>query len=194
MADRSNGNDESHQDHRFRAYPDLDPSLEVVIRFQEVKRWHMIDVAPTQNLASHSATVALLAGYIAHTCPGMYFGSSAEMMIQGLIHDIGETMTGDIPGHVKHVLGEGPKKLEHQLTPRWLRGTEDSNTRHLIKLCDLAEAIRYVKIHGITRAASWAANQLRIVYEKHIGLVTEDWPDLVVIHVVKNLNDYMDTR
>lgn len=154
----------------------------------------MVDVVPTQNIASHSATVALLAGYIAYTCPGMYFGSSTEIVVQGLIHDIGETMTGDIPGHVKATIGDGPKKLEKQLTPRWLRGTEDVNTRDLIKLCDLAEAIRYAKIRGVTRVASWAAGQLRGVYERHLIKVEENWPHSVVIHVHKILCDYMDVR
>ena len=194
MADRPNGNNESSQGVRFRAYPDLDPTLEVVIRFQEVRRWHMVDMMPTQNVASHSAVVAILAGYIAHTCPGMYLGSSRDMIVEGLIHDIGETMMGDIPGHVKEVIGDFPKQLETQLTPRWLRPSTDKSIHHLIKLCDLAEAIRYAKIRGVTRVASWAAEQLRKSYHEALAKAEEDWPDIVVHHVDKILCDFMDVR
>ena len=194
MANRSDGNHEPLERNRFAAYPDLDPSLEVVIRFQEIKRWHMVDMTPTQNLASHSATVALLAGHITHTCPGLYLGASRDMIVEGLIHDIGETMTGDIPGHVKEVIGDFPKMLETQLTPNWLRPSNDRNIRHLIKLCDLAEAVRYAKIRGVTRVASWAADQLRKSYSDALAKAEADWPDIVVHHVDKILCDFMDVR
>ena len=194
MADRPNGTNESLEVTQFRAYPDLDMGMEIIIRCQEVKRWHMVDVVPPQTVAAHSAAVALLAAYIAYTCPGMYFGSSVEVAFQGLIHDLAESMTGDIPSHTKQAIGPNIKSLEDKLTPNWLRPTQDSKVKCLIKLCDLAEAVRYVKTHGVTRVADWAAEGLRARVNAQLNDMEEEFPDVVCLHVRKQLTDYMDVR
>lgn len=58
---------------KFQAYGRERHALESIMRIQAVKRWHMIDTTRTQNLAEHSANVAMLAMLIALSAPIEFF-------------------------------------------------------------------------------------------------------------------------
>ncbi|CAB4120823.1 HD domain containing protein, partial [uncultured Caudovirales phage] len=104
-------------ENEFYAYGKNRASIEAVMRFHAVKRWHMIDTTRQQTLAEHSANVALLAYHIALHAPLMIFGGALAVSGMALLHDIDEVFTGDIPTHTKqHLIGL--QELEDQNTPQ----------------------------------------------------------------------------
>lgn len=172
------------------AHAEVDPALEAVMRFQAVKRWHMVDTTKIQTLAEHSANVALLATYIAHTAPEMYFGPSELVTFRALVHDIPEVFTGDVPSHSKKWL-TGFKELEEAVTPRWYTATVSEDLKLLIKLCDLADGIRFIDIHGVDSTATHAQEGLRKQLDDRFNDAADMWPDNVYMHVFKVVRTYM---
>jgi 5'-deoxynucleotidase YfbR-like HD superfamily hydrolase len=148
----------------FYAYGKDRAGLEAVMRFHAVKRWHMIDTTRTQTLAEHSANVALLAYYLAATSPQMYFGPSQNVAALALIHDIPEVFTGDIPSHTKRHLA-GLHALEKAVAPRLFTLQAPEPIELLIKLCDLADGIRFIRLHGVDVTAKHAREGLEAQLE-----------------------------
>ena len=165
----------------FYAYGDDTTGIETVMRFHAVKRWHMIDTTRTQTLAEHSANVALLAFYIASECPGMFFGPSLPLAGLALLHDVPETFTGDIPSHTKKKIS-GIDELEHKVTPlNFKRGDMlDVHQRLLIKMCDLVDGIRFIRLHGVDVTAKHAREGLEFQLSNKIEESYQlGWPDAV---------------
>ena len=176
--------------HDFYVKPDGDLVIEAIVRSQSVKRWHMIDTTRTQSIAEHSANVALLAYYISISSPEGYFGSPAAAALAGLLHDLPEAFTGDIPSHTKKEL-EGIDELEHHLIPKLLEREIDEKLAGLIKLCDLAEGIRFIQVHGDDRTARWARAGLhKQLTDRGVALMDE-WPRHVFDHVVAKIDYYI---
>lgn len=163
--------------------------IETVMRFHAVKRWHMIDTTRQQTLAEHSANVALLAYGIAVNAPGMFFGPALALAGIALLHDIPEVFTGDIPSHTKQYIS-GVDELEKQVTPSMF--TVDGVTpdeKRLIKMCDLADGIRFIRLHGVDVTARHAREQLEEKLTVHREAIRADvpggWPPEIETHVAK---------
>lgn len=156
--------------------------VETVMRLHAVKRWHMIDTTRVQTLAEHSANVAALVFGIARACPDMYFGPSLEAAGLALFHDVDEVFTGDIPTHTKRQL-KGVKELERRTTPGtfWLEPPE--RLRPLIKMCDLADGIRFIRLHGVDVTAKHAREGLEAQLFNLREQVRAEWPKEVFLHV-----------
>jgi len=163
--------------------------MEAIVRFAAVKRWHMVDATKTQSLAEHSANVALLAYYIARTTPGMYFGPAEVVATSALMHDLSEVFTGDIPTLTKQHI-EGVKQLEEAVLPVEFKTEVEAAVHGLIKLCDLADGIRFICIYGIGRTAAWAANGLELQLATLVKRLENQWSDIVLSHVVINVMLY----
>lgn len=163
----------------FLAYPQKYHALEAIMRMQAVKRWHMIDTVRQQTLAEHSANVGLLAYYITLTSPHGSFESAADAMVYGMMHDIPESFTGDIPGHTKKFL-TGLDSVEDTVTPSALKIAVPTNTKILVKLCDLADGIRFIRLHGIDVTSGHAQGQIEdqlanmFIYTNEVLKWTED--------------------
>lgn len=162
----------------FYAYGQDRAGLEAVMRFHAVKRWHMIDTTRIQTLAEHSANVALLAYYIAKTAPGMAFGPANHVATYALMHDLPEVFTGDIPSITKPHLA-GVASLEKALLPKLFNIEEnDAGIRLLVKICDLADGIRFIRLHGVDSTARLAREgveaQLEIKKEE-----AKCWPKIL---------------
>lgn len=142
----------------FLAYGDDRHALETVMRLHAVKRWHMIDTTRQQTLAEHSANVAMLALMIARTFPQI-FQNSCRIAAFALTHDIPEAFTGDIPTHTKRHLS-GLDELEARITPPVFQTEIDKNGMALVKLCDLADGIRFIRLHGVDLTARHARDGL----------------------------------
>lgn len=132
----------------FYAYGNDHAELEAVMRLHAVKRWHMIDTTRAQTLAEHSANVAVLAFHIAHTAPGMFFGPAENVAAYALMHDMAEVFTGDFPSHSKKHLF-GVRDLEEKVLPRSFVIDQSPETKLMVKLCDLADGIRFIRLHGV---------------------------------------------
>jgi len=166
----------------FYAYSHEQIQVETVMRLHAVKRWHMIDTTRIQTLGEHTANVALAAYAIAATAPGMFFGPASIPAVCGLFHDLGEVFTGDIPSHTKQHL-EGIDSLESKVLPHIFVRTFDAKTNLLIKLCDLADGIRFVRLHGVDATATHAQNGLWVQFQNKCQEAESLWPKNVYKHV-----------
>lgn len=178
---------------KFLAYEHEYHGLEAVMRLQSVKRWHMIETIRTQTLAEHSANVAMLAALIAHTAPIEYFSSPGDISIMALVHDMPEAFTGDIPSHSKkHV--SGVDSLEKSVMPKQLARiapTPSSNDAVLLKLCDLADGIRFIRIQGLDGTAVHAQEGLESqLTAKRMEMDTLGWPEHIRSHVMRHVLFY----
>lgn len=177
----------------FYANGEQRAGIEAVQRMQAVKRWHMIDTTRQQTLAEHSANVALLAWYIATTAPGMHFGPSDRIASVALRHDLAEVFTGDIPSHSKRHL-TGLKELEKAVLPFVFESDDVSPDIHLlIKLCDLADGIRFVRLHGVDVTSEHAAAGLYKQLDVKLEEATR-WPSPVLHYVTDAVRFYAFTK
>ena len=174
----------------FYVNPEGDLAIEAIARAQSIKRWHMVDTTRVQSLAEHSANVATLAYYICISSPQAYFGSPADAALAGLLHDIPESFTGDIPSHTKREL-LGIDELENELTPAVLIRPMNENMANLIKLCDLADGIRFIRVHGADATAQWACDGLSDQLKNRESVVSSLWPSHVKEHVMAKIHYYI---
>lgn len=167
----------------FYAYGEDHIAIEAVMRFHAVKRWHMIDTTRQQTLAEHSANVALLSYLIAVTAPGMFFGPAQYIALHALVHDLEEVFTGDIPSHTKRWIG-GIKELEDTVLPNVFKVEHDRNSALLVKLCDLADGIRFIRLHGVDVTSRHAKTGLEAQFNARVKDAWDyEWPVEVVDHV-----------
>lgn len=174
----------------FRVDTDVAPGLEAVTRFQSIKRWHMIDTCRQQSIAEHSANVALLAYHIAIFAPGVYFGPAQGVLAPALFHDLPEVFMGDIPTHTKKHL-KGITELEERLTPAEFRYEANDQVHLLIKLCDLADGIRFIEKYGVDRVAIFAMEGLHAQLNKKFVEARAQWPENVYEHVRDKIDLYL---
>lgn len=163
-------------------------AVETVMRIQSVKRWHMIDTTRQQTLAEHSANVALLAMMIAIQCKGSgLFNEPPLIAAAALVHDIPESFTGDIPTHTKKYL-VGLTDLEEAVTHMDFHVTVNGHTGLLIKICDLADGIRFIRLHGVDMTARHARTGLEAQFEAKFetARIVWFWPENV-IKTIRNL-------
>jgi len=176
-----------------QAHPDRYHHIEAVIRMSQIKRWHMVDTSRQQTLAEHSCNVALLAVSIAVTAPHMYFGEAASVIGPALTHDLGEAFTGDIPTPTKRAdpkIREIIDKMEFKHTPKEFMYVCDQKVAWLIKLCDLADGIRFIRRYGHGDAiAKHAQNGLEGQIEELFAAVGV--PVVVKEHVRHQLRYYI---
>lgn len=180
----------SSEFHSHYAYGRDRAVIETVMRAHAVKRRHMIDTTRQQTLAEHSANVALLVYAVATTTPGMFFGPAFTAAAIALLHDLDEVFVGDIPTPTKKHLS-GLQELEYRTLPREFRpaAKPDPNVTLLIKICDLADGIRFIRLHGVDITAQHA----RIGLEEQLNLKYEDtfdWPVEVAKHVRQQVMFY----
>lgn len=166
-----------------------DAPIEAVMRLHSVKRWHMIDTTRTQNLAEHTANVAMLTLLLARTAPGMYF-DVGDAVMAALVHDIGEVFVGDIPTMTKPYL-TGIAELELEVTPKVLQTNVQAKEKLLIKICDLADGIRFIRTHGVDITAKHAQEGLEArLRQCYIQAAGDHWPAEVVSRVRHVVNVY----
>ena len=182
----------THLNAMFRTPPEQRP-IEAITRFASVKRWHMVDTTKTQSVAEHSANVALLARYIAATAPGIYFGNPASVAGCALVHDLEEVFTGDIPTLTKRMLS-GVRELEAEVMPRVFLADHagPESVAPLIKLCDMADAIRFIRIYGIGSEAIWARKGLEQQMADLFRAAEAVWPEHVFVKVLAAIYEYIN--
>jgi hypothetical protein len=180
---------------KFLAYGPDRHAVETVMRLHSVKRWHMIDTTRQQTLAEHSANVALLALVVSRTAPINYFDTFAAVAAYALVHDVAESFTGDIPTHTKREIS-GVADLEEMVTHVAFDIRVNANTRRLVKLCDLADGIRFIRLHGVDLTAEHAKEGLEEqLLEKFTDAERDlEWPEHLVAHVKNHLFFYAYER
>ena len=177
-------------DYHF-AYPREMHAVEAIMRMHSVKRWHMIDTTRQQTLAEHSANVAMLAMMIAATSPIFTFGDPAAIAAAALVHDVEECFTGDIPTLTKRSL-TGLEGLEDKVTPAVFKLKMTGSSAALIKICDLADGIRFIRLHGVDATARHAREGLELQLRRRLDDADEKlgWSESVLRHVRKQIMFY----
>ncbi len=174
------------------AYPQ-NPEVETVMRMSAVKRWHMIETTRTQTLAEHTANVSLLTWVIAHSSPGMFF-PPLDTLLSAMVHDLAETFIGDIPTHSKPLIGkEAIDKAEASVLPQMFKRpqAEKTGSAHLlIKIADLADGIRFIRLHGVDQTAVHARMGLEQQFADRLYEAAHSWPREVLRHVMDHVFFY----
>jgi hypothetical protein len=181
----------------FFAYGQENAALEIVMRLHSVKRWHMIDTTRNQTLAEHTANVSLLAYTIAYTIGYPTFSHPSMIAMMGLFHDLGETVIGDIPTHTKQALGGARKHidaLESSVLPTMFNYTDITAGplpwRLLVKVCDLADGIRFIRLHGVDVTARHAKEGLEAQLKERFEEAKEHWPEKDHVVVARMIHFY----
>jgi hypothetical protein len=107
-----------------------------------------------------------------------------------LFHDLPEVFCGDIPTHTKKYL-TGLKELEARLTPPEYRYEADEKVHALVKLCDLADGIRFIERYGVDRVAIFATDGLRVQMSGKLLRARATWPMNVFEHVNDKIQTYV---
>ena len=180
------------QNDQFFVNPEGDVSLEAIERFQAIRRWHRIDTTRPQSIAEHSANVALLAYYVAMTAPIFTFSNPQLVLAAALVHDLSEVFTGDIPSHTKRQIS-GCEELEDTLTPTVFKRVEaeiSESDALLIKLCDLADGIRFIRIYGCDSIGIWAMRGLSEQLDNKKAQAAALWSPVAHEHVMNMVMEY----
>jgi len=175
----------------FLVYGRENHAMESVLRMQSVTRWHMLETSSNQSLAAHSANVALLAMVISATASIFYFDPSPDVVAAALVHDIAEVFTGDIPSHMKAHL-KGLEEVEQVVVHPIFEVEVNANTRALIKLCDMADAVRYIRKHATDATGTAVYESLHTQMNEKLAHFAEvlQWPEHLVVHVSEHLEKY----
>lgn len=177
---------------KFLAYGPERHAVETVMRLHAVKRWHMIDTTRQQTLAEHSANVALLAMMITRTAPiNIHLDNHILMAAAALVHDVEEAFTGDIPSHTKRMIS-GLEVLENEIVHPAMIIQVNVDSSALIKLCDLADGIRFVRLHGVDLTAEHAKEGLedQLLQRFHVAEHDLEWPKHLLHHVKNHIMFY----
>ena len=130
-----------------------------ILATQHVKRWHMIEVKRTQNIAEHSYLVALLAAKMSTLLTRPLSAQERVDLYEGaLLHDVSEIEYGDIPTPTKRFLVERGLGffIDMMEAMFWEKrgslavptGTASQVVKHLVRLADLTEAASFYSKEG----------------------------------------------
>lgn len=177
----------------FLAYGHGRMELESIIRFQAVKRWHMIETSRIQTLAEHSANVAMLVHYFWAGPEPYWRGVCSDMVVhKALMHDLPEVFTGDVPTPTKQHISEAIKTLEKTVTASIYNFECNDHEALLIKMCDLADSIRFIKKYGVDATGEHAMRGLKAQFHKRHEAISLIAPDYCVGHLHETLDFYIN--
>lgn len=120
--------------------------LSLLLRSSEVKRWHIVEHSGhPQTVADHAYRVAVMARYALQRLgrPDLV----PQGMAHALEHDALEALEGDVPSPCK-----APDPVRLDSMPLW---------RAVVKVCDLVDALQFVRRRGVGPAARLAERFVR---------------------------------
>ena len=143
-------------------------------RLTAVSRWHIVQTDKQQSVAEHSFIVTLLAMEIAFV---MDIGNNINMVVHALFHDAAEAFTGDIPSPVRKFLNmEDRKKLEERVLGDYAKCiSDDPLIKTIVKIADVAEAIKFLRIYGKNSHAEKVRGKLDKELTTLLAHATKDW-------------------
>lgn len=126
------------------------------LRASHISRWGIVQTAHRQTIAEHMYRVWLLVrawGPVA----GLGASEQRDAELLALMHDLPEIRTGDAPTpHKTPAVKEYLADLEEQICPdlRVIEVFASSRAGDLLKFCDTAEAILFLKVNGLGKHAA----------------------------------------
>jgi len=131
-----------------------------LMRAGSVKRFHIVNTTRTQTLAEHQYGVAILTGEIAARL-GLEPAAVASLVAAAIVHDSGETRTGDIPTPTKRrlreALGAPFDKVIDQFDVPITVGVAH---KHIMKCADFLESMVFLMEHKVGRHADIVMDEI----------------------------------
>ena len=119
------------------------------LKAQYISRWGIVCTAKQQSVAEHSFNVWVLVSHWGSEVLNLHDLQCAQEY--ALTHDLAEIRTGDCPTPfknpvVKEILDEMEREIHPQIpvTPK---------IRQLVKFCDTAESVLFLKLYGLGKHA-----------------------------------------
>lgn len=132
------------------------------LALSHVPRWVIVPTVRTQSVAEHSFNVAMIVQEILTRCPEVVVthGIRREAVLwYALVHDIDESVTGDIPGIAKRWMRS--KRDIPDLVPDTPSAGVTLDEMRIVKLADVIDAYTWIKVNGIGQHACEAAQWLK---------------------------------
>jgi putative nucleotidyltransferase with HDIG domain len=137
------------------------------LRLQDVARWNMVRTIRSQSVMEHSAAVAFIAGRLA-TKLGL---NVKEAVYWGLLHDIDEATTGDIPSHVKRAVNRAGVDMNDM--------TDFDSVplvfRDLIKIADKMEGCVFLREYRHGSHSEWVLCDIDNNFREAVDKMSEEW-------------------
>lgn len=128
-------------------------ALHDILRAGTVKRFHIVNTTRVQTLAEHQYGVAVLACEIAGRL-GWEDAAVARLALLSIIHDAGETRTGDVPtptkARLRDATGSVADAVFAQFDPVVHVGHEE---KCVMKCADYLESMIFLMEHKVGRHA-----------------------------------------
>ena len=155
-------------------------------RLSNIKRWLIVETSREQSVAEHSYNVTILAMRVASVL-NLPVG---RIVFRALLHDAEECWTGDIPSPIK----DGPVLEKETLSLMMGDLYKLDDDHHLIynvvKLCDVAEAIKFLKIYGVGKHAKSVELDLTTELADRIDRLIDEYPKIVWQPAVNEFHFY----
>lgn len=155
-------------------------------RMADIKRWHIVQMNQKQSVAEHSFFVTLLVMRIAGA-----IGAPVGRCVQcALLHDAEEAWTGDIPS---------PLNTGNSLPIKEMMGDMYIDniapiTRYVVKICDLAESIKFLRRNGHSRHCDMIEEQSLEKLWDLVGNCADEYPKFDWDAGLAELNFFLDNR
>ncbi len=137
------------------------------LRLVDVARWNMVRTTRAQSVMEHSAAVAFIAARLA-TKVGLCPKTAAYW---GLLHDIDESVTGDVPSHVKRAVkraGVDMNTLGDTFDP------VPEEYRPIIKMADKLEGLFWLSEYKTGSHTEWVLTDIISNYSRALEALPPD--------------------
>lgn len=165
-----------------------------IVRTGHVERWNLLRTHRYQTIGEHMYQVAMISQIVGKAI-GLGPEDIKSVVIQALIHDLPEVITGDIPTPTKLLINSwphpagvsGPLNINDYLDDHYWADkfpvireafNVDGPLQWLLSIADLMEAILFLKIEGIGARASFINKQLRDRMLNLVEIGNRRWPEL----------------
>lgn len=164
------------------------------LRLSDVDRWHMVATSRRQSVAEHTYNVVMIATRMAALC-GLGQSGVVKMTEYALMHDVDETITGDISPPAKHFMrhqGIDPNDLvksnigTHMATIRW-------DLKLMLKAADLVESVVWLRQWGVGAHSKSVLLDLEQQLANHMETIRET-DNVIYDAVVKTLAEMADVN
>jgi 5'-deoxynucleotidase YfbR-like HD superfamily hydrolase len=124
-----------------------------LMRAGSVKRFHIVNTIRTQTLAEHQYGVAVLAGEIAERL-GLDAPAVASVVAAAIVHDSGETRSGDLPTPTKKKLRRAfGEAFDDILAEFDIPLSLPPSVKTILKCADYLESMIFLMEHKVGRHA-----------------------------------------
>ena len=137
------------------------------LRLVDVARWNMVRLQRGQSVLEHSAAVAFIAARLAQKtglCP-------KTASYWGLMHDIDEATTADIPSHVKRAVKHAGVDMNELYSPF---DKVPDEYRQIIKMADKLEGMFWLMEYKHGSHAEWVLTDITDNYSAAMRLLGEE--------------------